>query len=1113
MSSHARATALPQHAAPAASSPSVSPALTRTRTPVLQRACACGAVPGAGGKCAACEDKDKKTLQRASTGTAPASVPSIVNRSLDSPGRPLDAPTRAFMEPRFGHDFSGVRIHADSIAAESARAVSARAYAVGQDIAFAAGQYQPSTPEGVALIAHELAHTVQQGGLRREHTNTDLTIASESDASEREASVAASQVLSGQMPSVFPGSSPQLALHRAPLGTCPAGPVLDARRDRIYEVAELYVTEQFKKKRGAKNVFTNKELKDSTVGLDVSENRDAKVEMLAAIGRYFRSGRISKKPRVGRTTSVDPTAIDEQREAKEAPAAPAGRELEPDLVDLQTGELYDVTTEREARAKVGKVADYVKLLEEIRAGTGILEFPTWNAGRTFTDISPLTIPLRRGDPQQICFGVTDYDDGAYPGVLAYRPVNTAPGAAEAAEGAETGEAKVERVDYPVSAGTKKATLRVPVTFAKAKGDVVPIEGDPENSAAAALIPGLVLAELKHKFKNKISPDIVSARVDASGLPLAIDAKAKSVTLNVSNEGALTLDAASKKIKGLPFDYKFLSLGEITSLAINDTGGVDWTGYIKPSIPLLGRLDVSYQAGELTVTKGLKPGELKSPFPGVSIKEATIGLKLAPQFVPEGKLLLQFGADEKPLAEAALKATTDGIGIVMAGQLKVFIPGVDKAEADVVYKGGGSYGAGSWSGQITIESSQIKLPYVESGSVIVQLAPGGMIVDGKINLALPGENKATVGLHREPNAWILTGGGRFHVPKIGAVDVVVRYNTATQMLVASTKNVNFQIFGIGAKLDTLTAEIAPSKDPVFYGTGGVEITKGKATGHVSLTLNRNGKFTGKGFVKYRFNDKLVADAGVELDDKQRLKFSGQLTTSLHLFDKFGDDINLFSLDINVPIPGASIGGVGLKVTIGGGVTVGYWVGPGDVAPLILSADFYPLEENTDLSLAVSGMVSIPALVYLKANIFGGIVLDAFIAEVGGKIVLTGTITLAGGLFAPFSATYSQGKITASLTPEIKAALLLGLALDLTAWAKAGIGWLSVKTEKTWNLAQREINTGIGFSLKAPLSYSTDTGPKLPGSKEIDMKKPDITTAKMKDILRQLVEGSDPKERDV
>jgi hypothetical protein len=79
-------------------------------------------------------------------------------------GQPLDAATRAFFEPRFGHDFGHVRVHADIAAAESAASVNALAYTVGRDIVFGAGQYLPGTVGGNRLLAHELSHVVQQTG-------------------------------------------------------------------------------------------------------------------------------------------------------------------------------------------------------------------------------------------------------------------------------------------------------------------------------------------------------------------------------------------------------------------------------------------------------------------------------------------------------------------------------------------------------------------------------------------------------------------------------------------------------------------------------------------------------------------------------------------------------------------------------------------------------------------------------------------------------------------------------------------------------------------------------------------------------------------------------------
>jgi hypothetical protein len=97
------------------------------------------------------------------------------------------------MEPRFGQDFSGVRVHTDAAAAASAAAVHARAYTVGSNIAFAAGAYSPSTTAGRRLLAHELVHTVQQGGgVAR---SADLKVGAANDPAEHEADRIADHVM------------------------------------------------------------------------------------------------------------------------------------------------------------------------------------------------------------------------------------------------------------------------------------------------------------------------------------------------------------------------------------------------------------------------------------------------------------------------------------------------------------------------------------------------------------------------------------------------------------------------------------------------------------------------------------------------------------------------------------------------------------------------------------------------------------------------------------------------------------------------------------------------------------------------------------------------------
>lgn len=162
---------------------------------VLQRKCACGDASGLGGDCDGCSNEK---LQRKAVGlNDPTLVPPIVHKVLDSPSMPLDSSTRVFMEDRFGHDFSRVRIHSDTQAAESAKAVGAQAYTVGQHVVFGRDKYQGAF--GNKLLAHELAHVVQQRNAA--YPAGGVTMADPSW--EREADSAAEAVLSGRRAGVI----------------------------------------------------------------------------------------------------------------------------------------------------------------------------------------------------------------------------------------------------------------------------------------------------------------------------------------------------------------------------------------------------------------------------------------------------------------------------------------------------------------------------------------------------------------------------------------------------------------------------------------------------------------------------------------------------------------------------------------------------------------------------------------------------------------------------------------------------------------------------------------------------------------------------------------------
>lgn len=113
-------------------------------------------------------------------GGADRDVPESVSIALAGSGRPLDPGLRQEMEAHFQQDFSAVRIHADEAGADSARDLNAHAYAVGNDIVFGAREFAPATRAGRRLLAHELAHVVQQGGkpaaIQRDHNPDPNTV-------------------------------------------------------------------------------------------------------------------------------------------------------------------------------------------------------------------------------------------------------------------------------------------------------------------------------------------------------------------------------------------------------------------------------------------------------------------------------------------------------------------------------------------------------------------------------------------------------------------------------------------------------------------------------------------------------------------------------------------------------------------------------------------------------------------------------------------------------------------------------------------------------------------------------------------------------------------------
>jgi hypothetical protein len=261
---------------------------------LLRRKCDCGQHTG-GGECENCKKKKKTPLQRHANGsTAPAIAPPIVHDVLRSRGNPLDQETRSFFEPRLGRDLSQVEVHSSVRAAESARAINAMAYTVGNAIVFGTGRYSPKSESGRGLLAHELTHVVQQAESATPAFQKSLEIGHPDDPSEREAESVAEAVLRGgnrlgnigdsrQRPILTIEHSPSLSRKEAK-GGAPQNKKLDELMKKIHDKLTSFFFNLFVREKDAHEVL---QLLKPLSGGDFSD-AIARMEAEGLVDRLFK---------------------------------------------------------------------------------------------------------------------------------------------------------------------------------------------------------------------------------------------------------------------------------------------------------------------------------------------------------------------------------------------------------------------------------------------------------------------------------------------------------------------------------------------------------------------------------------------------------------------------------------------------------------------------------------------------------------------------------------------------------------------------------------------------------------------------------------------------------
>ncbi|HEX2873662.1 MAG TPA: DUF4157 domain-containing protein [Polyangiaceae bacterium] len=1017
-------------------------------------------------------------------------------------GRPLGAEVRGFMEQRFGRNFADVRVHTGPAAEQSAERLGARAYTVGRDIVFNRGEYQPRAEAGRHLLAHELAHTVQQAGVQRK--SDAVSSASESQL-EVEADRAADAVMSGHStPAITPvGAS---GILRAAKGKDP-----DFRKGKWQQLPTNAIashatdpdnatpskaTRVFKmigpfelpgeKGSAAKKLWDEKAAAGGLETVWDSTNKQVAIYQKrdASQLRNFWLEKVgwTQANAAQQWHALRPANSSNKWPATPAPAASSG------FVPSAAGETCDMDHVVELQVQGTNVASNIAVLDPgaNRSSGGQIRGYIESLGTQLEKLDPTKsryLVLHWSTVKQGPTQVTDKTPCAELESAAIAGLKGGLGG--------TPDSKESR--YWLRAGGATAWADVPKTQ---PANEAPLSI--EDTHAKQLVPGLSLLTLSRTTK----PHQVAADFDersSTRVPLHLK-KVGAILLTVSNaDGELKIkDTTAKDALGV--HYPYLSEGTITKLE-QTSAGISGEAVLVPSIPLLSkmRLQLRFGPDRLELIGGFDPSKMHLPIPGFKITRAEAALLLHPTFTPSGTVEFEVTpSGKRKVLQGKLLLGSDGLGFFARGELQAFLPGVDDARGELTYRKSG------WSGSLHVDASKFRLPVpgmnVKSGSLDLRLIERGIEADGRLVVGLPRDQEAELGLKYKGGRWLFEGSGTFRVAPLKDFIANVSYD-GENLDAKGTSSLEYRGFVANVSVHYRNGKVS--------GKGRLDFEKGRAKGHADVEVDDALRLSGTGLVTIRVGEQLIATAGIELDKNGKTRLLGALTVPkpIVLFKGFGNSANVFALRKTFPIPALSIGPLGVQAVLAGSLDVAYSVGPATLEDTTLALQLDPFADKPDVDIGVKSSLQMPAFAAITATIGGGIELEAGLARAGGQVDVTGGARLSGRASGDVDLRYHQQRIHLKANAGIHGGLALNLGIKASVYGEAGAWKFTKRWSKEWVLYDKTIDTGLRFKLLAPISYDTINGLKLPSMNEIEVEKPQID---LKDLVNRLAASATTKE---
>jgi hypothetical protein len=1024
-----------------------------------------------------------------------ASGPSaaVVAAPSQAMSRPLESGVRQRMETGFGHDFGSVRVHDYPAAHQSARDGGALAYTAGDDIVFGAGRYQPHTPAGATLLAHELAHTIQQGGVQ---AKTDGPLPEFADrALEAEADHAAAAVVAGgrapplsrvTAPSIqkatetpapaAPGATtaaPTTAPPTAGVTTAPAQPAATvttpppasgAAGSAVGLPPGMTLIEEAPSGTGATMVRV------SVASFTLPQPKGAGPWVQQAYDTAASGGRLVFSPLLNgskvaawKEGSEDYQSIwvrnigfDSLRSLGAAIGKSTDAKVKTALADPGVAKAVAGMT---TKGLAGSGFDIDHIVEKQIGGTSIpsnlqlLESAQNQASgrQTYQKMVELVNQLR--DPAhrpkareiQIVFGKITVPTGkpSDASVLIESLLRSG-----AVKGSDDLIAAAKGTPVLLTAGGQGETVRV------IDGAATDIDG-----GAKRVVPGMKLISYRRKkggsatkpLIDEVDAELDSRAVTRSGARAAVtltatkDAAPPGVSASVGGKAASEDAAAAtagesrvlklvSKPKSIAFFYPYLSPGELTTFGVGADGKFTAEGVIHPTLKFLPNVHILYGPSTFQATAPLNPATFKSPIPLIQFTGGELKLDLNDGFNPSGEVRFNIGPTGKPIMNGKASVSAPGGVFTATGALTpaATMPGIKDATGEVTYSANSG-----WSGKLTASSAKlpnttvtVALSFSEQGGKFVTKAEGGLVT--KIR-----DKELNLSAAWGPSGLIYNGHLNWPKP-FPIVDDVTLKGTYANDLISLEGATRFSFKDRWRGDLNVYYRQKDGDAGKLFGDGSVHVeTKNKkAAGDLQIGIDDAGALTGKGAVTYQLTDKITPKLGVTLAKGGHLTISGEVSVGdIELFKKWpekGGERSLISASPSFKIP-TPIPALNAAVNIHAGVGIRYSMGPGKITGLVIAGQFDPLEENTNLTATAKGKFVIPT----GFGVYGDVTAKLGLEVAGGAVGVDGGVSvipavdLSADAVVDVAAKYEKGDFEFRGKAYIDTALKASLSVNLVA----------------------------------------------------------------------------------